>query len=295
MDRRVMLVVVLALPLPRAGSAQAAVEALFPASAVVAVQRLGMQEAELARVGMEDLLPGDFLIAPDTAHLELRCPAGSETTYRLRGPFRLVIDVPREARCHINLLNGDANVLAAEPTEQTVGGVTLGSRGTQYAIVVRRDSAGPTSRVIVFDGRVQMATSSGPVVVGPGTGLTHEMRTGRNTVSRTTSDQLQRWAGLYASFDMNAARANGAPIDQYDRSYERLQRLHYDVLSNPGDTTARVNLAKTQLGYRVSDQATFNLRRAGVTSDAQLRRWQIDPRSVPLIRRSVGGDGTIPH
>jgi hypothetical protein len=292
MERRVTLVVGLALLVPCAGRAQARVEALFPAGAVVAVQRLGMQEAERARVGMDDLLPGDFLIAPDTAHLELRCPVDSETTYRLRGPFRVVLDIPREAGCHVNLLNGSANVLAAEPTEQTVGGVTLGSRGTQYAIVVERDAEGPSSRVIVFDGRVQMATAAGPVVVGPGTGVTYEMRSGRHTTSRTTSAQLQRWAGLYAAFDLNAAVTNGAEVPQYDRTYTRLQRLHYEVLSNPADTMARVNLAKTQLEYRVSDQATFNLRRAGVTSDAQLQRYQIDPRSVPLIRRSVGRSGT---
>jgi hypothetical protein len=248
-----------------------------------------MTRAERARPGMEDLLPGDFMIAPDTALVELRCPDEGGDAYRLRGPFRLVIDVPKNARCHINLLNGESNVLAESPTEQTVGGVTLGSRGTQYAIVMRRDSAGPAApRVIVFDGQVDVSLPEGAVSVNRGRTLTYNPGR-RPTLVATTPAQLQRWAGLYASFDVNEAMRNATTAVDRQRTYDELQQLHYEVLADPADTVKRVTLARAQLRYGMLDHATFNLRRAGVTTQAKLQQYQIRIDSSVVTRRVRGG------
>ncbi len=285
----VPIALLLALP-PAAARAQARIEAVFPDPSRVAVQQLGAARAIRATAGL-DLQPGDLLTAADTSYLELLCmPAGS-TTYRLRGPFRFFIDVPDTAgHCHMNLLSGDANVIAEEPTGQTVGAVNLTSHGTQYAIIVRRDSAGIAPRIVVFDGEVSARTSSGDTLTArPGMNLDVSPRSARPSLGRTTPQQLKRWAGIYANFDMDEGLKQGVIVNNRSASYDSLSVLHYEVLANPGDTERRVALARAQIRYRVPEHANFNLRRAGVTTDDAARRYNIDPAILRVGRMRSGG------
>ncbi|MCI0435486.1 MAG: hypothetical protein L0271_17850 [Gemmatimonadetes bacterium] len=278
----ILFALLIAAPLPVTG--QARIESRFPESIRVVVQRLGAMQIETVQEGAADLLPGDMLIAADTAFVELRCPVDSNDTYRLTGPFRVLIDVPHSARCHINLLSGDMNVLAELPTGQTVGPVTLASSGTQYAVVARRTDEGFAPRVLVFDGDVTVRSAGGTVGAGPGASVTYDLTRGGFRTAQITDPQLRRWSGVYARFDVAEAIAMGAPAQRSAIMYARFDSLHYGVLNNPDDPERRAALARAQVELRVIDHARFNLERAGIRSDSALRRYRIDPDLVRVRR-----------
>ncbi len=286
MLRRVLSLASLLAGAPAPLWGQATVETRFPAQAQIVVQRLGAMQVERLREGAEPLLPGDQLLTPDTAFVELRCPPGSGDTYRLIGPFRVLIDVPRRARCHVNLLSGELNILAEQPTEQTVGAITLGSRGTQYVVTARRTADGFTPRVVVFDGDVSVRTGEASIEAGAGSSLTYDAASAGFRTSRVTDQQYRRWSGLYARFDVHEAVERGAAIPEpaRDAVQSRLDSLHYQVLTNPEDAERRAALARAQIEYRMIDHARFNLERAGITSDSALRRYRIDPAIIRINR-----------
>jgi hypothetical protein len=110
-----------------------------------------------------------------------------------------------------------------------------------------------------------------------------------STTTPTSAQDIDRSAGLYATFDVATARAATTDTNA-SVSYEQLKALHYAVLSNPTDTAKRVELAKRQIEYKVDDQAAYNLKRANVTNDTAMRRYQIDPRTIrdrPVIRDRI--------
>ncbi len=55
-----------------------------------------------------------------------------------------------------------------------------------------------------------------------------------------------------------------------------LQRQYYAVLTEPQNEAKRVDLARTQIQYKVTDQAVYNLKRAGVVDQESFDRYQID-------------------
>jgi hypothetical protein len=109
------------------------------------------------------------------------------------------------------------------------------------------------------------------------------------TSAPLSRQDVERSAEVYARFDAAAAAAE-APGGDSAATYRQLKQLHYDVLANPADTAKRVELAKRQIQYKASYQAAYNLRRANVTNDAALRRYQIDPgvvRANPVLRERI--------
>lgn len=263
---------------------QARIERVIGATTGVMVQRAGATREEAATVGMS-LLPGDMLRADTSAKVELRCTTKGATTYRLPGAFRLFIDVPVDALCTVNVLDGHADVLAEEPSNTTGGTIALASKGTQYSVDVSRAGRTLACKVAVFEGEVVARATARAAL--PGTTI---QWVGREvTTGRTTAQDIDRSASLYATFDLAAARA-ASPQATTSVSYDQLKALHYAVLANPGDTAQRVELAKRQIEYKVDDQAAYNLRRAAVTNDAALRRYRIDPRTIrenPTLRDRV--------
>ena len=211
-----------------------------------------------------------------TAKVELRCTTKGATIYRLPGAFRLFIDVPINALCTVNVLDGHADVLAEEPSNTTGGTIPLTSKGTQYSIDVSRNGRTLVCKVVVFEGEVfargtEQAARQGTTI----------QWTGRSAATAQTSpEDIDRSAALYATFDVAAARAVSTDTTATSVSYDQLKALHYAVLSNPTDTSKRVELAKRQIQYKVDDQAAYNLKRANVTNDTALRRYQIDPRTI---------------
>jgi hypothetical protein len=264
-------------------AAQAKIERVIGAATGVMVQRAGATREEPATVGME-LLPGDMLRADTSAKVELKCTTRGGTTYRLPGSFRLFIDVPVNALCTVNVLDGHADVLAEEPSNTTGGTIALASKGTQYSVDVGREGRALVCRVVVFEGEVVARASERRAVQG-----STIQWTGRAvSTGQANARDVERSAALYATFDVAAARSTGPQGEA--ASYDDLKALHYAVLSNPADTAKRVELAKRQIRYKVDDQAAYNLKRANVTNDAALRRYQIDPRTIrdnPRLRERV--------
>ncbi len=143
---------------PTSAAAQARIEALHPDASSFRVERLASFIEEPADTGM-DLLPGDLLTSSASETLlEMSCPAGSNNSFRLDGPFRVLIDAPRDTVCHVNLLGGGVDVLAETSTSVTAGGVEMGSVSTQYAVRLEGSGSAVTPKLIVFDGKVLVST-----------------------------------------------------------------------------------------------------------------------------------------
>lgn len=271
-------------------AAQVAVTSLIPPTASVRLLRVGSSRPERLRAVGDTLQPGDQIdTSPtDTATLvELRCTKVANT-YRLKAPFRVMADVPvSDSVCHVNLLTGRSDVIADSPSNTTVGGVPLGSRGTQYALSVRRDSTGALVReVAVFEGAVTLAVRrrQGAERVRRDTVVLNQGVAGRLERDRweripLAPAELERSAATYARFDVQVAHAADPALDTAS-TFAQLKQLHLDVLMRPADTLRRVTLAKRQLALKVSDQAGYNLKRARVTDAAAMRRYNIDVQAV---------------
>ncbi len=237
-------------------------------------------------VGME-LEPGDLLASVSGAtDLELTCPNGS--LLRFSGSFRVLINPPEEGGdCAVNFLSGTLDVLTDQPTEVNAGGVVLGSEGTQFSVELSRGADGGEQTCNVYDGRVRWRAR----------GVEQRWLDGGRRLNWDRDDfseaevpeaQLSRVAGRQARFDAIMALRRGAAEDPRAAA-ERLAELHHAVLAEPGDADRRVALAKAQLDYRISDQATYHLGRAGVRTEEQMRSHQID---VDKLKGWQGTRGT---
>lgn len=262
-------------------AAQARIEAFAAVSPdSVLVTRLGSLAGEAPRAGME-LLPGDVISASsDSVLVELSCALRNRTSrYRLRSPFRVLIDVPADSVCHVNLLAGRADVLAETPTQTTAGGITLGSSGTQYTVEVMRTDSGAALRCTVYDGRMRVLSRRSTVQITAGINLLWAPD-GAVRRQRNSREELAATAALYARFDLAQAERADTVMLNRAAALRELTALHLDVLANPADTTRRVALARRQLDLNVRDQAIFNLRRVNITTDARLRAHNIDPARI---------------
>jgi len=261
--------------------AQATITVVVRRPTGASVQRAGATAAVAPAAGTI-LQPGDMITASDSSLIELKCTTTGATTYRLKGPLRVLIDVPMDSLCHINLMRGQGEVLAEVPTNTTAGTIPMASSGTQYSIDVERPGDTILCTVVVFEGEITAGQQRKAVVQGErirwkGTAV---------TTGRATTAEIKRSAALYARFDVAAARERGATGAESAATFERLKESHYEVLANPTDTAKRVALAKRQIQYRVDDQAAYNLKRAKVTDGAAFRRYNIDAaaiRSNPAI------------
>jgi hypothetical protein len=287
--RRLPLLCGLLLLLPMPAASQARIEAIIPSAERIAVARLGADGGVRPEVGMQ-LEPGDMLISSaDSAFIELSCgEEGQTNTYIITSPFRILIDVPTMASCHVNMLSGLTEVVAEAPTETTAGGVTLGSTGTQYAVELRRDGDARVLNCIAYDGTVRVLTRPDLMVAGGAKLLWYGER-GVEQVPNTRQD-LERSAATYARLDLATAQRQSVAIQDPASALRELSALHYRVLANPADTAPRVELAKEQIRYRVSDRAVYNLNRVGIRDEAALRRYEIDPAVVRGARPRPGRD-----
>lgn len=267
-------VVVLLGVAPAYAAAQARIESIIPEDAAIDVHPLGSDSTVRAAVGLE-LMPGDLIgTAGDSVFVALRCGSeGRAASYLLTSPFRVLIDVPTTASCHVNLLSGLTEVVAEAPTETTAGGVTLGSTGTQYAVELRRSGNALVFNCIVYDDTVRVLTRPGLQAVA-GTKLVWSAGTVR--LARNATEDLTRSAATYARFDLAAAGRQGVQVTDTAATVRQLTALHYAVLANPTDTARRADLAREQLRYRVDEGAVYNLNRVDVRTDAALRRYRID-------------------
>ena len=266
----------LTLAFPAAAASQARIVSIVPDDVGIIVHRLGADRGTMAEVGIE-LMPGDMIRAREgDPDMELSCESSEgRVRYMLPSPFRVLIDVPTVASCHVNLLEGTTEVAANAPTETSAGGVTLGSSGTQYAVEWRRDANGLVLSCIVYHDTVRVLTANNLRAVG---GSKLMWTSGRPARRATNTDaDFSRSSLTYARFDLAASERAGMRVEDRAEALRQLRQLHYKVLANPADTASRVSLAKEQIRYGIKDRAAFNLTTVNVTSDVQLRRYEIDP------------------
>ncbi|HEX9734404.1 MAG TPA: hypothetical protein VGG06_20725 [Thermoanaerobaculia bacterium] len=239
--------------------------------------------------GME-LEPGD-LLASVTADvdLELTCPNGS--LLRFTGGFRVMVEAAAGDACAVNFLSGTLDVLTDKETEVHAGGVVLGSEGTQYSVSLSREGTGTDWKCWVYDGRVRWTT---PEVddrwLGAGTRLRLADRqhdAGVTVETRITEQELTHAALRYATFDVARSRTGRGQVEDPRAAVEELSKLHFEVLARPDDSGRRVELAKKQLALRIPSQAAYNLGRAGVRTEQELRRYQIDASSLRVPQPPV--------
>jgi len=269
----------LTLAFPAAAASQARIVSIVPDDVGIIVHRLGADRGTMAEVGIE-LMPGDMIRAREgDPDMELSCESSEgRVRYMLPSPFRVLIDVPTVASCHVNLLEGTTEVAANAPTETSAGGVTLGSSGTQYAVEWRRDANGLVLNCIVYHDTVRVLTANNLRAVG---GSKLMWTSGRPARRATNTDaDFSRSSLTYARFDLAASERAGMRVEDRTEALRQLRQLHYKVLANPADTASRVELAKEQIRYGIKDRAAFNLTTLNVITDVQLRRYEIDPAVV---------------
>ena len=218
--------------------------------------RMGSFDQEpFVRVGQE-LADGDLLESvTGKLLLEVTCPQGS--LVRFWGQFRVVIQ-PSEVQCAFNMLTGNSDFLAVEPTEVGLGGPVAGSRSTQYGIRLSRKGDDLIRRVLVFEGEV--FTSDRKDVINAGQQLVYEGGK-RYQPEKIAVQDLKRTAEVYARFDVSKAIYAGAVVPEPEWLVGELSSLHYDVLERPGDPEKRIQLGSKQREYKIDAEANFNLQR----------------------------------
>ncbi len=115
-----------------------------------------------------------------------------------------------------------------------------------------------------------------PRIAAPAAPAAAELVFERRTID---DEQIERWAGLYARFDVVKARAAGIELDPgaAEAEKERLKTLHAAVMREPEKPEARAELADAQVENRIDREALYNAKRSGLATPEALELYQIDP------------------
>jgi hypothetical protein len=239
-----------------------------------------LSEANFLAVG-DALAEGDLLTALDPAVLlELTCPQGS--LLHFGNGFRVLVQPAAAADCAAAFLAGDLDVLTEAPTAVGLGGKTVGTGGTRYAVRLGGSGGAAEEWVWVFEGKVEVAAKGEVRTVGSGRRVDYQGREAKPSQDQPISEsEVQHWAGRYAEFDVVKARAAGLALAPEEAASTRakLAGLYAEVLAKPDDKQARIDLARIQIDYRVGAEAIHNLKRAGVDEKA-LDQQKIDPEAL---------------
>lgn len=253
---------------------------------------------------------GDLLSnAGSRTMVELECPAGSNTTFKLTGQFRVIIAGPETNDCHLDLMSGRLDVLADTSTQVNSGGVVLGTEGTQYSLSLSRTEDGPVRAVEVYEGRVRVDGVGEPVRLKALEALFVRPETSSARTVKASDRALRKTAALYSRFDVSKAIRRGTAKEKAPEAARQFSKLHYEVLTQPTNPESRVNLAKTQTDYKLNNAAVYNLRKAKVVTQGDFDRYKIDATKLkeglnqkngayiqsklPQISVTPGSKGTI--
>ena len=239
----------------------------------------------------DEVAEGDLLTALDpSVRLELTCPRGS--LLHFNNGFRVLIQAAETADCAAAFLAGDLDVLTDTDTSVGIGGKTLGTAGTRYAVELH-GGAVSTQWIWVFEGRVGVATRQTALTLEPGRMAQYRGQQPSPVEQPISASEVQSWAGRYADFDLIKAKAAGAGLSPGEAltTHARLSELYAQVLARPDDQKARVNLALVQIDNRIGAEAIHNLKRAGVADQKKLDELKINPESLrqddPQVRRRL--------
>jgi hypothetical protein len=214
---------------------------------------------------------GDLLTtaAPETnVLLEIGCPANGRTVFRFSGAFRVVVLPPRpDVPCVLQLLGGGVDVMAEEATEINAGGVVLGSKGTQYAVHLRRTDAGPVCEGIVYENALHIRTGPTEIPLSTSRSWLYNFATRTGQQGGISERALTQSATIAARFDVARLRADKtltpAKASEIKRQESELLALHIEVLKAPANKDARLKLGTRQETVGSLDGARYNLLRVG--------------------------------
>lgn len=262
------------LAAPVAAGAQAVVRTVIvgersvPETGRVHLSRFAdLTEQNMIAVGTA-LQVGDLFTtaAPDAnVLLEIGCPADGRTVFRFSGAFRVVVLPPRpDVPCVLQMLGGGVDVMAEEPTEINVGGVVLGSRGTQYAVHLRRTEEGPVCEGVVYENDLMIRTRLKEIPLATSRSWVYKFATGTGAQAGIPEGMLRQSAMIATRFDVARLRGDkAATAPEIERQEAELLALHIEVLRAPANKDARLRLGTRQETVGSLDSARYNLERAG--------------------------------
>jgi hypothetical protein len=275
------------LATPVAATAQAVVRAVIvgensvPVTDGVHLSRFA-DLTEEPRIAVDAALEvGDlFWATRSDVLLEIECPAKGRTPFRFSGPFRVVVLPPRPAiPCVLQLLAGGVDVRAdEEATEINAGGIVMGSKGTQYAVRLRRDSEGPVCDTVVYDDYLNVTPMGLETVQLPSNnGWTYNFATRRGSRGAISEQMVTQSASIATKFDLTRWRPVPTAPDSVEAQRKAAERelyaLHVEVLTTPANQSSRAKLGNTQERFGITDGARYNLKRAGA--------FRADVRNLP--------------
>jgi len=221
------------------------------------------------------LYPGDEIWS-DSEQIDVRLECGEQTVQLLSGRFRAFVDFPGDKLCAIKLARGALDVLTDSLIQIDVGGIVLGNEGTQYAVRLTGNTRA-LAEVSVFDGSVRASAPGQSAQIR--TGNTLELgRLGRldGAERRLSEHDIARSAGIYARTDLAVSRNAVGTLVEPRRDYQELERLHRDVLGDPGSRSARAALARAQIRLGVNDDAFYHLKHGNLLKKKRLKKNGID-------------------
>jgi hypothetical protein len=222
--------------------------------------------------------------------VEIECTSKGRTPFRLSNGFRAVVLPPRpDVACVLQLLAGGVDVRTDETTEINAGGIVLGSKGTQYAVRLRRTGEGAVCDGVVFDGDLSVTPPSLKMIeLASNNSWTYDLAADRGQRGAISEQMVQQSAAIATVFDLTrlSAVATGSPVAQQQLA-EQLFALHSAVLRAPANQDVRAELGKTQEKLGIMDGARYNLKRvpALTRGEARVRDIElpvIEPQPVPV-------------
>jgi hypothetical protein len=167
----------------------------------------------------------------------------------------------------LQLLAGGVDVMAEEPTEINAGGVVLGSKGTQYAVHLRRTESGPVCEGVVFENDLLIRTRQKEIPLSTSRSWVFNFSTETGQQGDISERALKESAVIASRFDVARLRVDGvltpARAADIERQESELVALHMEVLKAPANKDARLRLGTRQEKVGSIDSARYNLKRVG--------------------------------
>ena len=290
---------------PAAASAQAIVRTVIvgersvPDTERVQLSRFADFAVEKKIAVGTTLQVGDLMsaaAADGTVLLEIGCPANGRTLFRFSGAFRVVVLPPRtDVPCVLQLLAGGVDVMAEEPTEINAGGVVLGSKGTQYAVHLRRSESGPVCEGVVYENDLLIRTTQKEIPLSSSRSWVFNFATGTGEQAGISERVLRESAVIASRFDVARLRSEGvltpARASEIERQESELVTLHMEVLKAPANKDARLRLGNKQETVGSLDSARYNLKRVG--RELMLREVPGGAPNAPTSVRSTAAQTMI--
>jgi hypothetical protein len=286
---------------PVAASAQAVVRAIIvDGKSVTQTDRVHRSRfadlTEEATIAVNTPLEaGDLIRALDsTVLVELECASKGRTPFRFSSGFRVVVLPPRQdVPCVMQLLAGGVDVRTEEPTEINAGGIVLGSRGTQYAVQLRRTNEGTVCDGVVFDDELEVKVPAREAMkLASNSGWTYNLVTGTGQRGAVSERTIEWSAAVATLFDLaRLAPGTDSSPEAQKQLGQQLFELNKAVLKAPANQEARAELGKTQQRLGIADAARYNLRKAG---DLKIRQTTPRGGDVPAVQAAPAAQPQTP-